>query len=93
MCDAGAATHGQILRMFDSQSRTGPANRSSEPTVEGRSTVAWRSHLAKRWWTTSAWIMERRMVDPNFASWNPMLRWLRGIEAFHLAAARSASDA
>jgi hypothetical protein len=34
----------------------------SEPVV-GRSTVAWLSILAKLWWTTSAWIMERRLVD------------------------------
>ena len=59
----------------------GPANRSSKQTVEQRSTVAWLRILAKLWWTTSAWIMERRLVDPPFRSWNQIADWLRQVGA------------
>ena len=48
---------GQILRATDRDQATivtEPANRSSELTVEGRSTVAWMNYSAKLWWTTSA---------------------------------------
>ena len=57
----------------------GPANRSSKQTVEERSTVAWLRILAKLWWTTSAWILERRLVDLRFGSWNLVARWLKQI--------------
>ena len=49
-------------------------------TVEGRSTVAWLIYLAKLWWTTSAWIMERRLVDQTVASWNQTALWLRQVD-------------
>jgi hypothetical protein len=42
----------------------------------GGATSAWLRILAKLRWTTSAWIMERRLVDQNSASWNHVALWL-----------------
>jgi hypothetical protein len=41
---------------------------------------------AKLRWTTFAWDQERRLVDQNNASWNPLTSWLRNIEALRIAA-------
>jgi hypothetical protein len=56
--------------------------------LEGRSTFAWLKILAKLRWTTSAWIMERRLVDLTGASWNPTRAWL-----LRIARLRDASSA
>jgi hypothetical protein len=59
-CDSGECG---VVRQWTVACEGWPANRSSEQTAEGRSTFAWRRILVKLRWTTSAWIMERRLVD------------------------------
>jgi hypothetical protein len=53
---------------------------------EERPTSAWLTILAKLRWTISAWIMERRLVDQNIASWNPLTSWLETVDALRRAA-------
>jgi len=45
----------------------------------------WRDKL-RRYAASFAFIHERRMVDRNVASWNPLISWLRRIEVLRQAA-------
>ena len=62
------------------------ANRSSESTVG--CPPSWLRILAKLRWTTSAWIVERRLVAKIFPRWNPLTSWMRQIEEFQRAVVR-----
>jgi hypothetical protein len=52
---------------------------------EERPTSAWLTILAKLRWTICAWIMERRLVDQNSASWNHVTNWLRRVDRLQQA--------